>query len=273
MVAYGKPSLMVETVAFETKCYERDWRSVANEQYLRSVIDNCRHTFDHRVLYLNNFTDYGPVTRAAEQLVAAKVIDEYCVVDEHAASALEAFDLTRSSFGAGYYYSIAELVGIHRCTTDYLVHFSGDSQMEAGAPSWIGEAIQVMERRPDVLVANPVWNGHHRRAQREALAEDADWYYSYGFSDQCYLVHSKAMRGAKFDETHLDSERYPVYGSDLFEKRVDAYMRNHKLQRITSKHASYVHKNHVKIGPAQWLKRQFVQKKHHLARTSRRWWV
>ena len=69
-----------------------------------------------------------------------------------------------------------------------------------------------------------------------------------------------------FNEQHPDSERYPVYGGELFEKRVDAYMRNHKLLRITSKHASYVHKNHTSIGPAQWLKRRLAQK-------TRRLWV
>jgi hypothetical protein len=262
---------MAKTVAFETKCYEGDWEIVVTERYLRPVIENCRHSFDHTVLYLNNFTDYGPVTQAAEQLVAAEVIDEYCVVEEHATSALEAFDLTRESFGAGYYYSIAELVGIHRCTTDYLLHFSGDSRMEAGAPSWVDSAIDVMERRPDVLVANPIWGRHHRQARREALAEDTDWYYSYGFSDQCYLVQTRRMQNkGTYNESHPDAERYPIYGGELFEKRVDAYMRNHQLHRITSKHASYDHKNHTKVGGAQWLKRQLAQKKRHLAQATRR---
>ena len=258
---------MVRTVAFEIKCYERDWQFVAKESYLRSVISNCRHSFDHRVLYLNNFTDYGPVTQAAEQLVAADVIDEYCVVEDHATSALKAFGITRDSLTTGYYFSIAELVGIHRCQTDFLLHFSGDSQMESGAPNWITGAIQVMQLRPDVLVANPVWGRHHRQARREAFAEDANWYYSYGFSDQCYLLKTTSMQKMGiFSEQHPDSERYPVYGGELFEKRVDSYMRNHKLLRITSKNASYVHKNHTKIGPAQWLKRRFAEK-------TRRLWV
>lgn len=266
--------MMTKTVSFETKCYERDWQFVANEQYLRTAMANCRHSFDRSVLYLNNFTDYGPVTQAAERLVSANVIDEYCVVEEHAAAALEAYHLTRSSFGAGYYYSIAELVGIHRCTTDYLVHFSGDSQMEAGAPGWIRDAVEVMERRPDVLVANPVWNRHHRQARREAVAEDGKWYYSYGFSDQCYLVPVETMQNkVDYSESHPDSERYPVYGGELFEKRVDAYMRKHKLQRMTSKQASYLHKNHVHVGPARWFTRQVAQKRHHLAQVARRVWV
>ena len=138
---------MAQTVAFEIKCYEGDWQFVTNKEYLRSVIANCQHRFNHRVLYLNNFTEYGPVVQAAEELVAVGVVDEYCVVEDHATSALKAFDLTRASFNGGYYYSIAELVGIYRCKSDYLLHFSGDSQMEIGAPSWVRDAMQVMERR------------------------------------------------------------------------------------------------------------------------------
>ena len=255
------------TVAFETKCYERDWQIVANEGYLRSVISNCKHSFDYRVLYLNNFADYAPALQAAEQLVAANVIDEYCVVEEHATAALKAFDITRDSLGSGYHYSIAELVGVYRCKTDYLLHFSGDSQMDEGAPNWIDDAIRIMEQRPEVFVANPLVNRQHRwLARLEAIDEDADWYYSCGFSDQCFLVNAKSMqKKVIYNEKHLASERFPAYGGELFEKRIDAYMHNHDLQRITSKHASYIHKNHFPVGPAEWLRNQRMQKFHHLS--------
>ena len=254
------------TVAFETKCYERDWQFIVNERYLRSVISNCQHPFDHRVLYLNNFQDYRPAIRAAEKLLTADVIDEFCVVEDYAASALEAFGLTRESLAHGYVYSIAELVGIYRCKSDYLLHFSGDSRMESGAPRWIDDAIHVMEQRPEVLVANPLGNSEHREAQYRAFGEDANWYYSCGFSDQCYLVNVNSVRKEEvYSETHPASERFPAYGGELFEKRVDAYMHNHKLQRITSKHAGYVHENYFPIGRGEWLRRQRMQKIHHLS--------
>jgi hypothetical protein len=253
--------MMTSSVSFETKCYEGDWKLVASESYLRRVIAGCRYHFDHRVLYLNNFADYGPAIEAAERLVETNVVDEYCVVEEHAAEALKFFGLTKDSLTAGYNYSIAELVGIFRCKSRYLLHFSGDSQMADKAPAWVGDAIDVMETKSDVLVANPVWNGRYRQAQREALTEDGNWYYSYGFSDQCYLVKAASLQShGVLGETHPASDRYPAYGGELFEKRVDAYMRNHKLHRITSKHASYVHKTQAKVGSLQWLKRRRAQK-------------
>ena len=106
-----------------------------------------------------------------------------------------------------------------------------------------------MELHPEVLVANPMVNQEHRLARYEAIAEDHDWYYSCGFSDQCYLVKAERLqkRGI-YNEKHLASERFPAYGGELFEKRVDSYMHNHDLRRITSKHAAYIHENHVPVG-------------------------
>jgi hypothetical protein len=56
-----------------------------------------------------------------------------------------------------------------------------------------------------------------------------------------------------YNERHIDSERYPRYGGELFEKRVDAFMRNHNFMRITSKKASYRHHNFPRDGFRRWI--------------------
>ena len=44
------------------------------------------------------------------------------------------------------------------------------------------------------------------------------------------------------------SKRYPRYGGDLFEKRVDSWMRNHAFHRLTWRHGSYEHRNFPRNG-------------------------
>jgi hypothetical protein len=234
------------SVTFETKCYQDDWTFIIEGRHLHAAIASCDYAFDRRVLYLNNFESYDEPVRAAERLVAEGVIDEFHVVKDHAAAALESLGIAEESFGRGYHYSIAELVAIYLTKTDYLLHFSGDSKMGPGQPPWIDQAIDALDTRPELLVANPTWNAQFAEAKSEAFTEDDDWYYSHGFSDQCYLVQTTRFQQPIYNEQHAASARYPAYGGELFEKRVDAYMRNHLLYRITSKHAAYLHRNFPK---------------------------
>jgi hypothetical protein len=61
-----------------------------------------------------------------------------------------------------------------------------------------------------------------------------------------YLVRTVDFRVLIYEEINDASERYPKYGGELFEKRVDSWMRNHGNIRATSKQASYLHQNFTK---------------------------
>ncbi len=237
-------------VTFETKVWERDWRFILSPGHLETMIRRCRYPFAQRVLHINNVDDVSPVTLRAQQLVDEGVIDRYCVVADHAELALQHFGLTREELGRGYYYSIAELVALYRCDTPYLLHFSGDSMLEDRDTPWIDQAIRLFQLRPEVAVANPTWNFNYAEAAREAHALHPLFFVGLGFSDQCYLVPTAVFRNRIYNERHPASERYPAYGGELFEKRVDAYMRNHGLLRLTSRHISYVHENFPQARPA-----------------------
>ena len=76
--------------------------------------------------------------------------------------------------------------------------------------------------------------------------EVQDFYLGYGFSDQCYLLGMDVFKKQIYGEKNPESERYPSYGGEYLEKRIDAYMRNHKLLRITSKKVWYIHKGYPK---------------------------
>lgn len=146
----------------------------------------------------------------------------------------------------GYYYSIAELVGIFTCKTKYLLHFSRDSYIPAKfkESTWIMDAIAYMEENPNIVVANPVWNFHYDEAKSEAMRKSADskFYIGFGFSDQCYLINTEVFKDRIYVYHHPVSDRYPSYGGELFEKRVDSFMRSLKKERLVVKDVSYISK-------------------------------
>jgi len=229
-------------VTFETKCYEKDWQILLKTNRLEKMIACNLFPFKEKILYINNVSDPKTVSQHAEKLVERGIITSYVVVDDYASEALDFFGIAKESFRGGYYYSIAELVSIYLCKTEYLVHFSSDSILEQPL-EWIQPSIKVMQSRPAIKVANPVWNRRYAEAKSESFAEDTHFFYGQGFSDQCYLIKTSDFRQKIYNEKHPMSERYPAYGGELFEKRVDAWMRNHSYYRITCKKGSYLHQN------------------------------
>jgi hypothetical protein len=241
-------------VDFETKCYENDWEIVLSDGYLRTVTSRCAHPFSKRRLIINNVKLRGPVETAARAAIARGDLDEYLFAEDYAAAALEFFQIDKSSFGRGYVYSISELVGLYASTADYLLHFASDSYPKRRS-RWIEPAIELMENRSDLVIANLCWNNRYRQAKNQSFDQAGDFFVSYGFSDQCYLAKMSVFRAPIYGEHNPASARYPDYADELFEKRVDAYMRNHGAKRLTYRFESYTHRNIPKSG----LKRAWRQ--------------
>jgi hypothetical protein len=150
--------------------------------------------------------------------------------------------LSKEALGKGYYYSNHELVGIYLCDTDYLLYFTGDTWLDKKI-DWIEPALTEMEKNENYKVANPVWNRKYDEAKKEATSEIEDFYVGFGFSDQCFLVRTKDFKAQIYNEANPLSERYPKYGGETFEKRVDSWMRNHNYLRLTFKHGYYLHED------------------------------
>ncbi len=233
-------------VTFETKVYENDWEYLLGLKFLKLMVDRCNYNFAAKTLWINNVIDPSRVLGAARVLQEQCIITKYELASNYEKEALDFFGLSKTDFGKGYYYSIAELVGILKCETKYLLHFSSDAMMEADAPNWIDDAIYEMENNPNVIVANPAWNSRFHEARSESQDESELFYYGQGFSDQCYLINAERFRSKIYSFIHPDSSRYPSYGGELFEKRIDSYLRCMNLKRITSKRATYLHRNYPK---------------------------
>jgi hypothetical protein len=242
-------------LTFETKVWEKDWEYILKDGYLETMISNCNYKFEKKHLIVNNVNNRSVVEKHCKEKIQTGVIDAYFFVEDFANEVLTHFDISLDSFKGGYYYSIAELVGIFKCKTKFLLHFSSDSYIEDKS-NWISSAIEIMNEDKNIFVANPTWNKRYDEAENEKVGEIKDFYIGYGFSDQCYLIRTDDFNNEIYNEKNIESNRYPQYGGELFEKRVDAFMRNNQKFRITHKHSSYISKNF----PKSWIVRKVLRK-------------
>jgi len=247
-------------LTFETKCWENDWQLMAYTNHLQQMIENCSVDFQRKVLWINNVKRLADVKKSLSHLIEAEIIDDILVVADYIDKALSEYKIDKDSFKGGYNYSSEELAGIYACKTKYLLHFSSDSYIphEYKTAKWIEAAIDIMENNPEIVVANPTWNRKWNEAKKESFSSIDDFYIGYGFSDQCYLINTELFKRPIYNFHHEASDRYPSYGGELFEKRVDSYMRTHNLKRITSKTVSYKSKNITKL---QYLFEKYGLKK------------
>ncbi len=226
------------TVTFETKCWENDWEPILKTNHLRNLINRNNFKFKERVLFINNVHDYDLVAKHAQALVDSGILTKFYIVKDYAKEALDFFEITKQSLGNGYVYSIAELVSIYLCKTPYLLHFSGDTYIPKKV-NWIPEAISLFKKHKDIKVINLLWDNDHYHAQQESTKITSKYYFGQGFSDQMYFVRTKDVRAKIFNEHHPLSQRYPPYGGELFEKRMDAWMRANNFKRVTFKNIIY----------------------------------
>ena len=215
---------------FETKCWENDYRVLLNNDHIKKMIENCNYNFKTKQLIINNVKDESHVCELAKVLKTGGVIDEYFLASEYAEEALKKFDV-KDKFAGGYKYSVSEIVGILKCETKYLLHFSSDSyiQKKFKHSNWINEAMDIMENNENIVVANPAWctpkfyekvKINWEFVRSESFDEIGNFYLGYGFSDQCYLINTDVFKQKIYNFKHPASDRYPVYGGELFEKNV-----------------------------------------------------
>jgi hypothetical protein len=233
---------MTPTVTLETKCWEHDWKHILEGEWLRLLAERNAYPFSEKILMINNVKNHSVVSRHAERAIRRGWITRYIIVAEHATEALDFFSVSRESLGIGYPYSIAELVGIFLSRSDFLLHYAGDC-MPATASDWVSRAVGLMSQDSRIKICN-LHPGEDPGGEKQDLVDQTeDFYIGRGFSDQCYLVRTEDFRQRIYNESHPDSARYPRYGGELFEKRVDSWLRNHGHLLATFKHAHYIHKN------------------------------
>ena len=231
-------------IKFEIKCWERDWEILLKTNRISKIVEYNCYSFANISLLINNVKNIDKVKFYADKLIEKSIISEYIVVDDYAEDALDFFNLSKKQLGRGYVYSISELVGIYLSKEDFILHFSSDTFLKEKV-EWIDKAIPYLNEKNKV--ANLTWNNKFDEAKNESTSENNNFYYSYGFSDQMYLIRTKDFKKQIYNHKHIESDRYPKYGGELFEKRIDSWLRDNNFNRLTFKHASYFHENFSRL--------------------------
>lgn len=98
-----------------------------------------------------------------------------------------------------------------------------------------------MESNPSFMIVNPTWNGFYHHSRCESFEEREDYLLGFGFSDQCYLARTADLISDIYRESNpVSNSLYCQSHGNTFEKRVNAYMRNHRRERVTLKTAAYI---------------------------------
>ena len=117
-----------------------------------------------------------------------------------------------------------------------MLHWDADVRLRATC-DWVGPAVELMERDPRVLIANPNWEDPTLPAQ---TAEEAgEFALGLGFSDQVFLARRRELARPIYRQRCVARWRYPYPGS--FEARVDAHLRHAGRLRATHRNAVYEH--------------------------------
>lgn len=239
-------------VSFFTICYEGDWERILKENRLERIIRQCNYDFSEKGLIINNVKDRPTVEQYAKEAVKNGIIDVYYFSEDYSDEILTKFSITRNSFKLdfydGYYYSIGPLTAVYLAKGKYLLYLTGDCLIEPQSVAWIDESVERMENDKNIFVASARGVDTNIECTWYASKEDDSFFYTHGFSDQCFMVEPRRLHGDIYNNYHYYTERYPVYGGHLFEKRVNSYMCVNQLDRIVKKGAFYSHEKLLNAG-------------------------
>jgi hypothetical protein len=232
---------MEKRVSLFVNCFERDYRQVLALGFMRAKASQFQYPFKRVVVTLNNIQDPVAARVLAQEAVARAEIDEFVEVASALPKALEVCGLKQSDLGVVRHYMDFALVAVTHAVPDYLLYCCAEVDLVTPF-DWVSDAVKKLEADPKFLVANPSWAGDPAGAQRESFRKDGEHWVGSGFSDQCFLADSKRLANPIYGLKHEAGARYPMSDlGDIFEKRVDAYMRHHGLFRISDSRVFYSH--------------------------------
>lgn len=229
------------TIDFFTNCWERDYREVLSPGFIRRKADQFDYQFRHLIVTVNNVADNADAKSLAHAAIKRSEVDEVVFVNEALPSALEICGLTDDDLGRVRHFTSFYLVMVTCTNADYIVNCAADIDMDRPL-DWISPAAEMLENNEEYLVANPCWGFDPKGAAREALRMDGQYYVSQAYSDACFLGRRNAFAKPIYHHKHPAGKRYPLsHIGDVFEQRVDAYMRHAGLFRLTDSRITYNH--------------------------------
>jgi hypothetical protein len=228
-------------VDFFVNCFERDYREVLSDGFVRRKAARFNHPFRRLIVTINNVNDLSDAKRLADAALAAGHLDRVLYVREELPRALKQCGLTERSLRRVIHFLDFLLVTVTSTDADYVAHCSADVEQDT-VFDWITPAIEQLRSNERYLVANPSWTSNLDVLSREALTREGPYFVGPGFSDQCFLVEQRRLAQPVYQCRHESMRRFPMADMGaIFEARVDAYMRQHGLLRLTDSRVSYSH--------------------------------
>lgn len=234
-------------------CFERTYRAVLGGESLSEIAAENRFAFASRTALINNVEDRADAERLAQAAVARGAIDRFVFVADRLDEALSRTGIAPADLGPVPYFTDWALVAVTLEGPDWMLHWDADARLEQPA-DWITPAIELMERDPRILVANPNWE--FPNLHEFTFETVGDFALGHGFSDQVFLGRRSELGRPIYASRSLSLLRYPVaHLAHIFEARVDAHLRAAGRLRATHRGARYIHG--VEMGtswPAQSLR-------------------
>lgn len=228
-------------VSLFVNCFERDYRQVLAPGFMQAKARQFLFPFRRVVVTLNNISDPAAAVVLAQQAVARGEINEFVEVAKVLPEALRVCGLKTSDLGMVRHYLDFALVAVTHAVPDYVLYCCAEVDLVTPF-DWISEAVKKLAADPTLLVANPSWASDVEGAERESFKQDGNYWVGTGFSDQCFLADSRRLATPIYGFKHEAGARYPMTElGDIFEKRIDAYMRHHHLFRISDSRVFYSH--------------------------------
>lgn len=239
----------MNNITFFTQCYEGDWKSLILNGGIERKLENLNYNFTKKTLIITNVENRNIVEESIKNLVERNIIDDYHFTDDYSDKVLDFFNIDKESFNGGYWYSIAPLLSIYLCDTDYMVYLTGDSLTEKTDYDWISKGIELLKSNDKIKSVNPVWNYDFTNAEQQeneltnhTFEKNSEWWYGQGFSDQCFLIKTKTFKEKIYNNHNkLSDIHYPKYAGESFEKRVYSFLLNNNYYRLTNKQITYFH--------------------------------
>ena len=230
---------MPPAVELLVNTFERTYRQVLAPGFFPGIAQQNQFEFARRVALIGNVDDRDGAAALAQQRIDDGEIDEVFWVDEQLPSALVRTGLTQRDLGDVPFFTDWALVAVTLPGCDWLLHWDADIELESPA-DWITPTLALMEEDRRLLVGNPNWEADTLDA--EAIERRPPFVIGRGFSDQLFLVRRSELARPIYSERCIARLRYPVaHLGDIFEARVDAYMRHHDRLRATHADVRYLH--------------------------------
>jgi hypothetical protein len=229
-------------VSLVVNTFERNLATVLAPGFFPQIERQNSRRFGERILLINNVDDRERAAALARHRIDEGEITAVHFVDEQLPTALEAVDLSPADLGRPPYCHFSDYLfaAPFVANSPYLLYWDGDVRMD-NPVDWVGPALDLLRTCPRVFSASarPCWWSERREL---TLHVGKDFAFGYGFSDQMFLARTAELRQPIYNHSAPACFAHPTsHVCQLFEQRVNSYMRRHRRFRAVHLASRYEH--------------------------------